>query len=152
MVKTQKEKADDLLSARAAAVAERARLMRRKKFLKEAKKSPNGKRRARRKKFTIQAKKEYKKLKKEDIKERKVAKRKKRKDPFSPKSWDKTFKRYEEMGHQITDDEYIKVLGDIVDKNILYRKAKKIKKRDGRSEAISTYNKLKLQRYVLKYE
>ena len=85
----------------------------------------------RKKKFTKQVKKEYKKLVTEDIKERihKLEKRQpsKRGRPAIGAPKDRS-------------------------KAELYKIAKSIKKRDGRDESISTFDKKQLKRYVLKYE
>ena len=122
--------------------AGREKAARRKEFLEEAQKVPRlpgpksifqkGREKAKRKKkFTKKVKKEYRKLEKEDIKERihKLEKRQpsKRGRPAIGAPKDRS-------------------------KAELYKIAKSIKKRDGHNEAISTFNKKQLKRYVLKYE
>ena len=122
--------------------AGREKAARRKEFLEEAQKVPRlpgpksifqkGREKAKRKKkFTKKVKKEYRKLEKEDIKER-IAKGK---------------KIYGEYGGR-------RPLNAPKDRTRaeLYKIAKQIKKRDGHNFPISTFNKYQLKRYVLKYE
>ena len=120
--------------------AGREKAARRKEFLEEAQKVPpqpksifqKGREKAKRKKkFTKKVKKEYRKLEKEDIKER-IAKGK---------------KIYGEYGGR-------RPLNAPKDRTRaeLYEIAKQIKKRDGHNFPISTFNKYQLKRYVLKYE
>ena len=98
------------------------RKARRKKFLEEATKEPNGGKKARRKKFLEEATKEPK------------------------KKTTGTYKRGRRAG-QTTGSK----AGDL-SKAELYKQAKAIKDRDKRNEPISTFNKQALQKYILKHD
>ena len=120
--------------------AGREKAARRKKFLEEAHKEKEqpksifqkGREKVKRKKkFTKKVKKEYRKLVKEDIKE-----------------------RIHKLEKQQPSQRGRPAIGAPKDrsKSELYKIAKSIKKRDDRHEPISTFDKKQLKRYVLKYE